>query len=94
LAELRNVRVKVSAAANYSHLPYPFTDMDEHIKRVIDSFGAERCFWGTDFTHSPNKGTYAQRKTHFTEHLDFLTASERALVMGDALLACLGWAKN
>jgi predicted TIM-barrel fold metal-dependent hydrolase len=91
LAGLPNVAVKVSSAPTYSHTPYPFPDMDEHIKRLVDAFGADRCFWGTDFTHSPSKCSYEKRKTHFTENLGFLTASEKELIMGKALMDRLRW---
>jgi predicted TIM-barrel fold metal-dependent hydrolase len=89
LAGLPNVHVKVSSTPTYSRVAYPFPDMDEHIKRIVDAFGPGRCFWGTDYTHSPEKCSYAKRKTHFTEHLDFLTPSEKKLIMGDALMDCL-----
>jgi predicted TIM-barrel fold metal-dependent hydrolase len=94
LAARPNICVKLSSVPTYSHTPYPFPDMDEHVRRVVDAFGAKRCFWGTDFTHSPHKCSYAQRKTHFTEHLPFLSAADKEKIMGQALLACLGWTKT
>src|SRR5882672_9304735 len=44
LAGQQNVSVKVSAAPVYSHEPYPFRDMERHIRRLVDTFGPRRCF--------------------------------------------------
>jgi predicted TIM-barrel fold metal-dependent hydrolase len=91
LAKLPNVSVKVSSAPTYSADAFPFRDMDDHIRRLVEAFGPERCFWGTDYTHSPEKCSYRQRLTHFTEHLEFLSAQDKNLITGSALLKCLGW---
>jgi predicted TIM-barrel fold metal-dependent hydrolase len=94
LAPLQNVKVKLSSAPSYSHETFPFKDMSGFIERLLDSFGPERCFWGTDYTHSPEKCSYADRKRHFMETLPFLDGASKKLVMGDALLACLRWPKT
>ncbi len=91
LSHLQNVKVKLSSAPSYSHETFPFKDMSGFIERLLGSFGPERCFWGTDYTHSPEKCSYADRKRHFMETLPFLDGASKKLVMGDALLACLGW---
>lgn len=91
LARYPNVFVKVSSVPSYSDEPYPFHDMDEHLRCVISAFGPQRCFWGTDFTHAHGKATYRQYVTHFTEHLDFLSAVDKTLIMGDAILGVLNW---
>ena len=92
LARYPNVHVKTSSAATYSQEAYPFRDMDPHIRKVVDAFGARRCFWGCDLSISFDKCAYRQRVTHFTEELDFLSDADKKLIMGDAILACLGWA--
>lgn len=91
LARFPNVSVKVSSLPNYSVEPYPFRDLAPHIRRVFDAFGAHRCFWGTDLSHSFDRCTYGQRITHVTEELDFLSAHDKRLILGDAILAHLGW---
>jgi len=92
LVKYPNVSIKLSSAPTYSDDPYPYRDMLPHIKRCFDSFGPQRCFWGTDMTNSFNKATYRQRITHFTEELPFLTEDDKDWIMGRALLARLGWA--
>ena len=66
--------------------------MNEHLNRVFDAFGPQRCCWGTDLTNSLAKASYRQRITHFTEELDFLSEEDKDWIMGRAVLARLGWA--
>jgi len=91
LAKYPNVYVKVSAVPTYSFEPYPYRDMNEFVRRVVDAFGSRRCFWGSDLTVSFAKASYRQRITHFTEELDFLSADDKEWIMGRAILDCLGW---
>jgi predicted TIM-barrel fold metal-dependent hydrolase len=91
LARHPNVAVKVSAVPAYSSESYPFRDMDEHLRRLLEAFGPRRCFWGTDLTHSHGKCSYRQYVTHFTEELDFLSDDDKRWIMGDALLKYIGW---
>jgi predicted TIM-barrel fold metal-dependent hydrolase len=91
LARYPNVYVKTTSAPTFSSEGYPFRDMYPHIRRVIEAFGPQRCFWGTDLTISFEKCSYRQRVTHFLEELDFLSADDKIWIMGRALLECLGW---
>jgi predicted TIM-barrel fold metal-dependent hydrolase len=92
LAKYPNVSCKVSSAPTHSSEPYPFRDMKPHLRRVIEAFGPQRCYWGTDLTNSLAKASYRQRITHFTEELDFLSASDKEWIMGRGILTRLGWA--
>jgi predicted TIM-barrel fold metal-dependent hydrolase len=92
LARFPQVSVKLSAVANLSSQPYPFTDFQDHLKRLFNAFGPRRCHWGTDLTNGFAKATWRQRVTHFTEALDFLSESDKDWVMGRALMARLNWA--
>src|SRR5262245_28631072 len=92
LARHPNVSVKLSAAPLFSSELYPFRDMSPHIQRLFDAFGPRRCHWGTDVTNSYAKATYAQRVTHFTEELKFLSEEDKDWIMGRALLERLEWA--
>jgi predicted TIM-barrel fold metal-dependent hydrolase len=91
LARHHNVYVKVSAAPVYSREPYPFRDMDGHIRRVFDCFGPRRCFWGTDLSHALDRASYRQYVTHFTEELGFLSDEDKNYIMGRSIAECLGW---
>jgi len=91
LARHSNVSVKLSATPAYSAEAYPWRDMTAHIQRLYDSFGPQRCYWGTDVTNSFDKATYRQRITHFTEELRFLSEADKDQIMGRAILARLKW---
>jgi predicted TIM-barrel fold metal-dependent hydrolase len=91
LAKYPNVSVKLSSAPTYSLESYPFRDMTPHLRRCFDAFGPQRCYWGTDMTHSLAKATYRQRISHFTEELPFLSQQDKDWIMGRAILARLRW---
>ncbi|MBI4528122.1 MAG: amidohydrolase [Deltaproteobacteria bacterium] len=92
LAKYPNVSVKLSSAPLMSSEPYPFRDVNPHIRRLFDAYGPQRCHWGTDVTNSFAKATYRQRVTHFTEELDFLSEADKDWVMGRAIVERLRWA--
>jgi L-fuconolactonase len=91
LAKYPNVSIKVSASPGVSNGPYPFRDVTEILHRVIDAYGPQRCYWGTDLTNTFSKGPYRQRITHFTEELSFLSESDKDWIMGRAILKRLNW---
>jgi predicted TIM-barrel fold metal-dependent hydrolase len=90
LANLPNVSVKVSAMPCFSSEAYPFRNLHDPIRRVIDGFGPERSYWGTDYSRLPPTCTYRQAVTMFTEELG-LSQSDLEWVMGKALAKRLGW---
>jgi L-fuconolactonase len=91
LARHPNVSVKVSALPCFSTEPYPFGNLREPLRRVIEAFGPRRAFWGSDITRVPATCTYRQVVTHFTEELDFLSAADLEWIMGRGLVECLRW---
>ncbi len=91
LARYPNVFVKVSALPCYSTQSYPFRNLHDPLKRVIEGFGVERSFWGSDFSRLPKSCSYRQAVTMFTEELDFLSPAELEWVMGRGVLRCLNW---
>jgi L-fuconolactonase len=91
LARHPNVFVKVSALPCFSTEPYPFDNLREPLRRVIEAFGPRRSFWGSDITRVPASCSYRQVVTHFTETLDFLEPDDLAWIMGRGLADCLRW---
>jgi predicted TIM-barrel fold metal-dependent hydrolase len=87
-----NIYVKVSSVPSYSTQPYPYTNLNKHVRALVDKMGPDRCFWGTDITRlTETKGlTYKQTIEHFTKHMGF---SQRELesIMGAGICRCLGW---
>jgi predicted TIM-barrel fold metal-dependent hydrolase len=88
-ARLRNVAVKVSALPCYVDEPYPFPTLHPLVRRVIDAFGPERCFWGTDLSHLPC--SYREAVTLFTEEMKSLSSSELEWIMGRGIAEWLNW---
>lgn len=89
MARLPNVAIKVSALPCYVDEVYPFPTLHPLIRRVVDAFGAQRCFWGTDLSHLPCP--YGQVVTLFTEELDFLSANDKEWIMGRGIAQWLNW---
>jgi predicted TIM-barrel fold metal-dependent hydrolase len=86
-----NVYVKVSALPCYSTQPYPYRNLHLPLRRIIDAFGPQRCFWGTDFTRMPKTSSYKEAVTMFTEELAFLSPPDLEWIMGRGLVECLRW---
>ena len=91
LARFPNVFTKLSSAPLHSRESYPFRDMHGHIRRIVDAFGPQRCFWGTDLSHMLHSCSYRDGVTLFTEELG-LPPADLEWIMGRALCECLGWA--
>jgi predicted TIM-barrel fold metal-dependent hydrolase len=89
LAKYSNVSVKLSDAPVHSSEEYPYRNIHDHVHRIFDAFGPDRCFWGTDLSREPC--TYRQCVTMFTEELPWLTGNDLELVMGRALCNWIGW---
>jgi predicted TIM-barrel fold metal-dependent hydrolase len=91
LARHPNVYVKVSATPCFSTAPFPFRNIHGPIRRAIEVFGPRRSIWGTDLTRFIQKCSYRDAVSMFTEHMDFLTESDKEWVMGRSIMSCLGW---
>jgi predicted TIM-barrel fold metal-dependent hydrolase len=89
LAELPNVSIKLSSAPAYSSAPFPYENIATYLRTLVETFGARRCFWGSDITRL--RCTWHQAVTHFTEHLPWLSDEDKDLIMGRALCEWLNW---
>jgi predicted TIM-barrel fold metal-dependent hydrolase len=87
-----NVAVKVSAVPGYSTQPYPYSNIAPFVRKMVHTFGPERCFWGTDLTRMMDAKhlTYKQLVEQFTLHMG-LTDAELDQVMGKGLCKTIGW---
>jgi predicted TIM-barrel fold metal-dependent hydrolase len=90
LAAHDNVAVKITGACTLSHAPYPYDDIWDPIRRIIDAFGIDRCLWGTDWTRAVDLLTYEQGVEPF-RRTGRLTADERARLMGGSLQRIYNW---
>lgn len=89
LAALPNVSVKVTSLPSYATDAYPYPQLHAPVKKLYDTFGPKRMFWGTDLTRMPVP--YRQAVTLFTEEMKFLSAEDRAWIMGRGLCEWIGW---
>ena len=89
LARHKNLAVKVSALPCYVNETYPFPTLHPLVRRVVDAFGPQRCFWGTDLSHLPCP--YKQVVTLFTEEMKSLSSAELEWIMGRGLAEWLHW---
>jgi predicted TIM-barrel fold metal-dependent hydrolase len=91
LSAHKNVAVKITGACTLSHQPFPYKDIWDPLARIFDSFGLERCLWGTDWTRAVGLLSYKQGVEAFRV-TDRLSDSDRAMLMGGALQKIYGWA--
>lgn len=89
LAKRGNVAVKASALPCYTNDAYPYRRLHPYIRRVYDTFGPRRMFWGTDLSRLPC--TYRQGITMFTEEIPWFTTEDKEWIMGRGLCEWLGW---
>jgi predicted TIM-barrel fold metal-dependent hydrolase len=89
LAKYPNVAVKLSGAPSNSSDAYPWKNVHGYLKEIVDAFGPERCFWGTDITRL--SCTWREAVTMFTEELPWLKGRDLELVMGRAICNWLNW---
>ena len=92
LAKHPNVAVKATGAPGYSGEAYPFPTMQTFVRQIYDAFGPQRLFWGTDITKMPC--SWRQCVTMFTEEMPWLSESDKALIMGQAVCAWWGWERS
>ena len=92
LARYPNVAIKLSAAPTYSSGPYPYRNIHGYIRRIVETFGPERSFWGSDLTRVAC--SYRQCVTMFTEEMPWLKGRGLELVMGEAIVSWLGWRRG
>ena len=90
LAKRKNVVIKVSGACTLSKEPYPYNDIWDPLARIFDTWGFDRCLWGTDWTRAFAVVNYEQGVKPFLE-TKRLSEAERAMLMGGACAKAYGW---
>lgn len=68
LAELPNIALKITGACTMSRESFPFRDLWEPVGRIFDTFGMDRCMWGTDWTRTAAVVNHADAVAAFREH--------------------------
>mgnify|MGYP000751890504 CR=1 FL=1 len=86
LARHDNLYVKISDVKGRSREDFPFADMHDYVRMLVDAFGAERCLWGTGYPGQHrtkhNWLSLAEELRLVREGFDFLSASQRERILG------------
>src|SRR5262249_4195352 len=90
LAEFPNVVVKLSALPALSLDGYPFDDVWTYGRRLVDTFGADRLMWGSDYTRVAALHSYREA-VDFIALTDQVTEEERVEIAGGTLRRVLNW---
>jgi predicted TIM-barrel fold metal-dependent hydrolase len=110
LARHSNVHLKLTGLAALSREPSPHRDLEAPLGRLLDGFGVERCFWGSDIGwfrgeigvagRFPERGGDYRGKQTYAEAVDvlrdadWLDASTRAALLGENARRIFGWATS
>lgn len=89
LSTNKNLVVKLTSLPCYSSKPYPYYELHPYIRRIYDTFGPSRMFWGSDITRLTS--SYKECLTLITEELPWLSESDKELILGGAICNWLGW---
>jgi len=89
LARYPNVAVKLTGAPTLSIGGYPYSDLWPSLHAIIDSFGAERVMWGSDWARTPGI-TYQQHLDYFLSSGE-LSATDREKLMGETARRIYRW---
>ena len=72
---------------------YPWPRAQELVRWTVDTFGADRVMWGTDYPPVLSAGTYRQLLDWVRRHCSFLSDGQRAAILGgtaERFLATVG----
>jgi len=89
LAEYDGVAVKVSEIAHMSDSEFPYTDMHDHVRWLLDTFGRERVIWGSDYPNVSDVASYAEA-CNWVRHVDGLAETDREWLTGRAFRRHVG----
>jgi len=89
IAKRPNVATKVSCFPFFTTDRYPFRFLHPYLRKVYDTFGPKRMFWGTDLSRLPCP--YRQAVTMFVQELPWLKGQDLEYVMGRGVCEWLGW---
>lgn len=87
LATQPNIYVKLSALPAYSQEAVPFHDLDEVVRKVVTTFGARRCMFGSDQTKYHGKLPITDSLAQFRTGSAFLSPEDRAQILGQSAVA-------
>ncbi|WP_049968697.1 L-rhamnono-1,4-lactonase [Haloferax prahovense] len=81
LAEHDSVAVKVSEIVHMSDSAFPYADMHDHVRWLLDTFGRERVVWGSDYPNVSDVASYAEA-CNWLKQVDSLSEADRSWLTG------------
>ena len=82
LSRFPNLYAKLTFIPTGSANQFPFTEMHDPCKRIIEAFGPDRCVWGSDFPTELwcPKTDYANHLDIFREEFGLTTVDQFAIL--------------
>jgi L-fuconolactonase len=80
-----NLFVKISHTWSISKQPYPWSDAQEHVKRLYHAFGPQRLMWATDWPIVESHATYAQALSVVRDDMRFLNADDLRWILSKTI---------
>ena len=74
ISDYSNAYVKVTKTPAID--PFPFTELHEYIRFLVNEFGSERLLWGSDFIYHFKQAT-PWETLHFLDQMEFISSGER-----------------
>lgn len=93
LAEFPNTVVKVSTLPARSLSGWPFPEVHEMIRQVLEAYGPRRMMWGSDHTQTKarNRATYQEEVDLYRKGLPFLSEEDKEWILGRTAQQYLNW---
>jgi predicted TIM-barrel fold metal-dependent hydrolase len=92
LGRLPNVSFDTASLPAYvSSEGYPYPSAGRYIRMAIDRIGPTKVMWGTDIPGALAYATYPQMVQAAHIHLQFLSPTEQAMVMGENAIGVFHW---
>jgi predicted TIM-barrel fold metal-dependent hydrolase len=79
------MHLQVSAFFRISKVPYPYEDVQVPVRNLIDTYGAQRIMWGTDFPWVTETCGYENAWQVLPD--GFLSDEEREWIMSGTFLS-------
>ncbi|WP_049914039.1 amidohydrolase family protein [Haloterrigena salina] len=84
-----DVAVKISEVVHRSEEGFPYADMHDHVRWLLETFGRERIVWGSDFPNVSDEASY-EESLRWLEHVDCLSKNDREWLTGRAMRELCG----
>jgi len=84
LSKYPNVYVKLTPHKHKE--PFPYKDTHRIFKAFVETFGAKRLMWGTNFPGVMRETGYTPALELFSKHLEFLTKEDKDWILGKTAL--------